>query len=89
MSGNEEERITEVLSQWPTLKECFACVDCDHLFRTALATKTCPRCGSSSVFNVAALLHAADGALSVDISDFDGKRGGDHEDLDDIENESV
>lgn len=46
-----EERVVALTSHWPTLRACFACIDCEHLFRLA-ADHVCPLCGSGSVMEM-------------------------------------
>lgn len=47
------ERATLLAAQQPTIREALACEDCFVIFRSG---GECPRCGSSSLWNVAKFL---------------------------------
>lgn len=51
------ERYLEAQSQWPTMDDCYGCLDCRLLFKHPENAR-CPYCNSESVFDVAAAVNA-------------------------------
>src|SRR5687767_7369525 len=58
------ERTTLAMEQWPTLNACWGCANCDLIFKQPLnstepnksAQYRCPKCGSESIFDMAAAM---------------------------------
>ena len=61
-----DERVRELMEEWPTLQHAYACENCGVLNARLSEQATCRKCGSASVFDVAALLRRARTSMVID-----------------------